>query len=125
MKKFLVILLTAVLIVSVGGVVAYAAIAAEQGNSTLPDTAFVGDVFTLPSYAEGGKNAEIFVITPDGEVFVGKKVTVTQTGIYTVEYRIDNTVVKSHKVVVVTRPSDMLSINKLAQIAGKTTYSYL
>ena len=125
MKKILVIILTAVLIVSVGGVVAYAAIAAEQGNATLPDTAFVGDVFTLPSYAEGGKNAEVFVITPDGEVFVGKKVTVTQTGIYTVEYRIDDTVVKSHKVVVATRPSDMFSVNKLAQIVGKTTYSYL
>lgn len=125
MKKFIVILLTAVLVLSVGGLVAYAAIEAEQGNATLPDTAFVGDKIDIPSYTHDGKNADSYVVAPNGEAFFGKKLTVTQTGVYKIEYRIDGVTVKSHKIVVATRPSDMFSVNKLAQITGKTTYSYL
>lgn len=125
MKKFIVILLTVVLALSVGGLVAYAAIEAEQGDATLPDAAFVGDKIAIPSYLQDGKNADVYVVTPSGEAFFGKNLTIAQTGVYRIEYRIDGVTVKSHKIVVVTRPTDMFSVNKLAQITGKTSYSYL
>lgn len=125
MKRTVVFILVITLALSVGGLVAFATVDADVPTSAvLPDSAFVGDTFAIPTYEKDGKTAQAYIVAPDGEVFLAQTLTIAQNGVYTVEYRIDGNVVHTHKIVVVTRPSDLLSVNKLATVAGKTSYSY-
>ena len=125
MKRILVFILVISLALSVGGLVAFATIdAGAKTNTTLPDSASVGDRFDIPAYEKDGKTAQAYVIAPDGNVFIAQTLTIAQNGVYSVEYRIDGKVVHTHKIVVATRPSDLLSVNKLATVTGKKEYQY-
>ena len=57
MKRLTVFILVITLALSVGGLVAFAAIeAGTTSNAALPDNAFVGDTFDIPTYEKDRKS---------------------------------------------------------------------
>ena len=100
----------------------------DQTADEIPKTAYVGDEFEIPVYTyqtgSGDVVAQARVVAPDGSVFGGGKLSIRSVGKYTVEYVVDNAVVKTVSCIAVYRPTDMFTVNKYASVIGVEEYAY-
>ena len=92
----------------------------EERNQSvsLPESGFVGDVFDIPKYVEGGRTADIRILSPDGIIYGGNKLSMTVAGVYTVTYSIEGKTVKTVKCLCKYRATDFFEVNDFAEIIG-------
>ncbi|MBQ7912473.1 MAG: hypothetical protein IJ308_01865 [Clostridia bacterium] len=122
------------LVFALGATVASGALIAKAINSEntvieLPESGLIGECYDIPEFfAEiNGESvrADVRILAPDGNVYVGTQLKPTMAGQYIVEYTLNGEVVKTETCIIQRRATDFFSVNKFAQVQGITQYRYL